>query len=68
MSVIRKKIKPDSIVYADRYRSYNALDVSEFKHYHINHSELFVTNIITSMESKILTFLLKFQLSHHLYC
>ena len=39
--IIREKIKPDSIVYTDCYRSYNALDVSEFKHYRINHSELF---------------------------
>lgn len=41
MPIIRKKIKPDSIVYTDSYRSYNALDVSEFKHYRINHSKLF---------------------------
>ena len=41
MPIIREKIKPDSIVYTDCYRSYNALDVSEFKHYRINHSELF---------------------------
>ncbi|MBK2346520.1 IS1595 family transposase, partial [Francisella tularensis subsp. novicida] len=33
--------KPDSIVYTDTFRSYNALDVSEFKHYRINHSKLF---------------------------
>jgi len=41
MPIIRQKIKPDSIVYTDSYRSYNALDVSEFKHYRINHSLLF---------------------------
>ncbi|MBI2707990.1 MAG: IS1595 family transposase [Proteobacteria bacterium] len=41
MPIIRQKIKPDSIVYTDCYRSYNALDVSEFKHYRINHSEIF---------------------------
>lgn len=41
MPIIRQKIRPDSIVYTDCYRSYNALDVSEFKHYRINHSELF---------------------------
>ena len=41
MPIIRSKIKPDSIVYTDSYRSYNALDVSEFKHYRINHSALF---------------------------
>lgn len=41
MPIIRQKIKPDSIVYTDSYRLYNALDVSEFKHYRINHSLLF---------------------------
>lgn len=41
LPIIRQKIKPDSIVYTDSYRSYNVLDVSEFKHYRINHSKLF---------------------------
>ena len=41
LPIIRQKIKPDSVVYTDFYRSYNALDVSEFKHFRINHSELF---------------------------
>ena len=41
MSIIQKQIKPDSIVYSDGYHSYNVLDVSEFKHYRINHSKLF---------------------------
>ena len=41
MPIIRRKIEPDSIVYTDCWRSYNALDVSEFKHYRINHSKLF---------------------------
>ena len=41
MPIIREKIKPDSIVYSDCWRGYNALDVSEFKHYRINHSKLF---------------------------
>lgn len=39
--IIREKVTPDSIVYTDSFKSYNALDVSEFKHYRINHSELF---------------------------
>ena len=39
--IIERKIVPDSIVYSDSWRGYNALDVSEFKHYRINHSELF---------------------------
>ena len=45
--IIRAKIKPDSIVYTDCFRSYDALDVSEFHHMRINHSELFAdqTNV-----------------------
>ncbi len=39
--IIREKVKPDSIVYTDSFRSYNALDVSEFIHYRINHSKEF---------------------------
>ena len=41
LPVIKRKIMPDSIVYTDYYRSYNALDVSEFHHYRINHSTHF---------------------------
>ena len=41
MPIIREKVRPDSIVYTDYWRGYNALDVSEFKHYRINHSKLF---------------------------
>ena len=41
MPIIERKITPDSIVYTDYWRGYNALDVAEFKHYRINHSELF---------------------------
>ena len=41
MPIIRRKIKPDSIVYTDTFRSYNVLDVSDFKHCRINHSKLF---------------------------
>ena len=40
MGIIQKRIVPDSIVYSDGYRSYNVLDVSELKHYGINHSKL----------------------------
>ena len=42
MPIIRNKIQPDSIVYTDCFRSYNALDVSEFHHFRINHSTHFV--------------------------
>ena len=41
MPIIREKVEPDSIVYTDNLRSYNALDVSEFHHLRINHSLLF---------------------------
>ena len=41
MPIIRQKIAPDSIVYTDCYRSYNALDVSGFHHHRINHSTHF---------------------------
>ena len=42
MGIMQDRIIPDSIVYTDTYRSYNVLDVSEFKHYRINHSKRFV--------------------------
>lgn len=41
MPIITSKIKLDSIVYTDSYCSYNALDVSDFKHFRINHSKEF---------------------------
>jgi transposase len=41
MNIMQHRIVPDSIVYTDEWRSYNALDVSDFRHYRINHSELF---------------------------
>ena len=41
MPIIQGKVIPDSIVYTDCWRGYNVLDVSEFKHYRINHSKLF---------------------------
>lgn len=53
MPIIRQKIEPDSIVYTDYWRAYNALDVSEFKHYRINHSKLFAkkNNHINGIEN-----------------
>ena len=39
--IIQRKITLDSIVYTDCYRSYNALDVSRFHHYRINHQTHF---------------------------
>lgn len=42
MPIIKGKVAPDSIVYTDSYRSYNALDVTDFHHHRVNHSQLFV--------------------------
>ncbi len=41
MPIMADKIKPDSIVYSDGWTGYNILDISDFKHYRINHSKLF---------------------------
>ena len=53
MPLIARKIAPDSVVYTDCYRSYNALDVSDFYHQRINHSKLFATgkNHINGIEN-----------------
>jgi transposase len=42
MPIITRKIIPDSIVYTDCWRGYNALDIADFKHFRINHSVLVV--------------------------
>ena len=41
MPILKQRIVPDSIVYSDSLPSYNALDVSGFRHLRINHSKLF---------------------------
>lgn len=41
LPIIEQRVQPDSIVYTDTFRSCNALDISEFHHMRINHSELF---------------------------
>ena len=41
LPIIQEKVTPDSIVYTDAFRGYNALDVSDFHHRRINHSNLF---------------------------
>lgn len=41
LPIIEQRVKPDSIVYTDTFKAYNALDVSDFHHMRINHSELF---------------------------
>ena len=39
LPIIRERVAPDSVVYTDGYKVYDALDVSEFRHFRINHSE-----------------------------
>jgi len=53
LPIIKEKVTPDSIVYTDTFRSYNALDVSEFHHRRINHSKLFANkrNHINGIEN-----------------
>jgi transposase len=34
-------VAPDSIVYTNSFKAYNALEVSDFNHMRINHSGLF---------------------------
>lgn len=53
MPIIERKVIPDSIVYSDCWRGYNVLDVSDFKHYRINHSKLFAArhNHINGIEN-----------------
>ncbi len=41
LPIIAEKVTPDSIVYTDSFRSYDALDISDFHHLRINHSKLF---------------------------
>ena len=41
LPIIQENVTPDSLVYTDYFRSYNALDVSDFYHRRINHSKLF---------------------------
>ena len=42
MPIIEEKTRPDSIVYTDGFSAYDALDVSDFRHVRINHSDTFV--------------------------
>lgn len=39
--IIACKVQPDSIVYTDSFRSYDVLDITDFRHMRINHSKLF---------------------------
>lgn len=40
--IIERKVVPDSIVYTDSWGAYNALDISDFHHQRVNHSETYV--------------------------
>ena len=41
LPIIEENVQPDSIVYTDTFKAYNALDVSAFHHMRVNHSKLF---------------------------
>ena len=41
VGIIKDKVTPDSIVYSDTYKSYNALDVTDFQHHRINKTKTF---------------------------
>jgi transposase len=41
LSIIEERFTPDSIVFTDTFKAYNALDVTEFHHMHINFSKIF---------------------------
>jgi transposase len=53
IGIIRQRIQPDSIVYTDSFGSYDILDVSEFHHHRINHSQAFAAerNHINGIEN-----------------
>jgi len=53
LPILKQRIVPDSIVYSDALPSYNALDVSGFRHLRINHSKLFAAgkNHINGIEN-----------------
>ena len=41
LSIVCRKIKLDGVVYTDTYPAYNGLDVSGFKRFRINHTQIF---------------------------
>lgn len=41
--LIKKSVKPHSVVYTDGHKAYNVLDASEFRHRRVNHSKEFVS-------------------------
>ena len=53
LPIIESKIQPDSIVYTDSFRNHDVLDVSDFHHVRINHSQIFAedSNHINGIEN-----------------
>ena len=53
LPLIREKVTPDSVVYTDTFRAYDALDMTDFHHMRINHSKLFANkeNHINGIEN-----------------
>ena len=53
LPIIEANVQPDSVVYTDTFKSYNALDVSRFHHHRINLSQLFAdcNNHINGIEN-----------------
>lgn len=43
-AIIRKKIRKGSTIYTDGWRSYDGLIVDGYRHYRINHDQIFVRN------------------------
>ena len=52
LPIIESKIKPDSIVYTDSFKAYDVLDVSDFHHVRINHSQPSPRTATTSTASR----------------
>ena len=53
LPIIEQRVQPDSIVYTDTFKAYDALDISDFHHMRINHSMLFANkqNHINGIEN-----------------
>jgi transposase len=53
LPIISEKVVPHSIVFTDTFKAYKALDVSDFHHRRINHSQLFAAgrNHINGIEN-----------------
>ncbi len=41
LPIIKKKVRPDAVVYTDSWRAYDALDISFFEHHRVNHQHQF---------------------------